>query len=81
MCPPPPSIPDEKLVTLSFCITCPLDEVSGFSSEVGREVQTGMEDLVDGSLPVLATEWRLRNGTETNYRDVVLKRSGQDKEK
>ena len=39
--------------------TYSLNEVSGFSSEVGGKKKTGMENLVYRSLSILSTERRL----------------------
>lgn len=46
-----------------------LDDVPGFCGEVGREVESGVEDFIDGSLAVLGTKWRLR---EKNTTDVCI---------
>ena len=47
-----------------MAVTHLLDNVPGLCGEVGWEIEPGMEDLVDGSLAVLGTEWRL---TEENH--------------
>ncbi len=38
------------------------EDIFSVSGEVRRDVELGMEDAVNGSLPVLSTEWRLEGG-------------------
>ena len=44
---------------LCMCTSYLLNEVPGFRSEVRGHVESGMQDLVNGPLPVFSTEGRL----------------------
>lgn len=38
----------------------PLQKISGFLCEVGRQIEFTLEDLVDGLFAVFTSEWRLQ---------------------
>lgn len=53
--------------------TYPLDEISGFSGKVGWDVKLSMKNLINSSLSILSTKWRLyRKGGKNNRTETKI---------